>query len=155
MGVMKRVGLIVLVLVVAACSGDDDDKSGAPTSTTTTSTTTAPAEAACFAFQEVDRGASVTVYGVFDCDGSPLQLAGVDAAFPVGGTVTHAEGLRCTDGELVVRSALSDDGETYQAVERTYAVEGDELVLEGESGSTITAEEAQPYYELDCPTPEP
>ena len=153
MGAMKRVALVVLVLV-PACS-DDGDKSGAPASTTTTTTAAAPAEAACFEFQEVDRGASVTVYGVFDCDGSPLQLAGVDAAFPVGGTVTHAEGLRCADDGLVVRSALSDDGETYQAVERTYAVEGDELVLEGESGSTITAEEAQPYYELDCPTPEP
>ena len=153
MGVMKRLALVVLVLV-AACS-DDGDTSGAPASTTTTTSTTAPAEAACFEFREVDRGASVTVYGVFDCDGSPLKLAGLDAAFPVGGTVTHAEGLRCTDGGLVVRAALSDDGETYQAVERTYVVEGDELVLEGESGSTITAEEAQPYYELDCPTPEP
>ena len=139
----------MLVVIVAACS-DGDDKSS---TTSTTTTTAAPAEAACFTFEEVDRGASVAVMGVHDCEGNPIELDGKAAAFPVGGTVTHAEGLRCEDDGLVVLAARSDDGETYQAIERTYAVDDGELVLDGESGSTLTAEEVQPYYEIDCPAP--
>lgn len=157
---MKR-ALLVVVLLVAACSeGDDDDKAAATTTTATspsTSSTTATVEGdaesgLCFAFEEIDRGASVTVVSVSDCDGNPLRIAGEPAAFPIGGTVTHAEGIRCEPNHLVVLSAVSDDGETYQAVEKTYAVEGDELVLTGETGSTVDAEDAQPFYELDCPT---
>jgi len=151
---MKRAAIALLLLAVA-CSDDDGDsgEKSAATTTSATTATTAPADAACFTFEEVDRGASVTVFGVYDCDGEPLTLDGAPAAFPVGGTVTHAEGIRCEDDALIVRSALSDDGETYQAVEKTYAVEGTELVLEDESGSTIDAEAAQPYYEIDCPAP--
>ena len=160
---MKRALLVVLLLVAACSDGDDQDgeKAAGTTTTTTassttsTSTTTEPEDGngLCFAFEEVDRGASVTVFSVSDCDGVPLRLDGEPAAFPVGGTVTHAEGIRCEEDHLVVVSALSDDGETYQTVEKSYAVEGDDLVLTGEIGSTVDAEGAQPYYELDCPPP--
>jgi hypothetical protein len=149
---MKRAAL-VLLLLVAACSDDDDTKAAGTTTSTTATPSTTAAAATCFTFEEVDRGASVTVFGVFDCEGEALRLAGEPAAFPVGGTVTHAEGLRCKDGDLVVRSALSDDGETYQAVERTYRVQDGELVQTGEEGSTLSAAEVQPYYEIDCPAP--
>jgi hypothetical protein len=151
---MKRT-LLVVVLVVAACSdGGDDEKAAVRTTTTaTTGTTTTTADVdACFAFEEVDRGASVTVLSVSDCEGNALLIDGQPAAFPVGGTVTHAEGMRCEGDGLVVLSAVSDDGETFQATETTYEVRDGELVRSEATGRTLTAEEAQPYYELDCPT---
>ena len=45
------------------------------------------------------------------------------------------------------------DGETFQATETTYEVRDGELVRSEAVGRTLTAEEAQPYYELDCPAP--
>ena len=154
---MKR-ALLVLVLLVAACSDDGDDKSALTTSTSTstsssTSTTAAAGEDTCFTFEEVDRGASVTVMGVFDCEGTPLTLDGEPAAFPVGGTVTHAEGMRCEGATLVVLSAVSDDGETFQATETAYEVSDGALVRGEAVGRTLTAAEAQPFYEIDCPPP--
>ena len=155
---MKR-ALLAVVLVIAACSDggdDDDDKAGAGATTTTTTATTTTTDAgpeACFTFEEVDRGASVTVLSVSDCEGNPLLLDGAEAAFPVGGTVTHAEGMRCEGDRLVVLSAVSDDGETFQATETAYEVRDGELVRGEAVGRTLSADEAQPYYELDCPTP--
>lgn len=153
MGAMKR-ALVVLLLLVAACSDDGDAKRASTTSTSSppsTSATSAAPAAACLTFEEVDRGASVAVMGVFDCDGRPLTVDGEPAAFPVGGTVTHGEGLRCEADRLIVLSAVSDDGDTYQATETTYEVRHGTLVRTEAAGRTITAAEVQPYYELDCP----
>jgi hypothetical protein len=150
--------LPLLLVLLLACSDGDDKRATATTTTTTTPTApTTPttevtaAAAACFTFEEVDRGASVTVYGVYDCDWNPLELNGEPAAFPVGGTVTHAEGLRCEEQQLVVLAAASDDGETYQATETSYRVEGNQLVPTGEVASgVVTGADIAPFYELDC-----
>lgn len=151
---MHRVALAAVVLgVVAACSGD---KSAAPATSAPPSTAAAAVgpdvATGCFTFEEADRGASVTVYAVRDCDGRPLTIGGSPAALPVGGTVTHGQGLACTDrGALVVKAANSDDGVTYQAVDTTYQIDGTALVEVDETSSTIDAAEVAPYYELDCP----
>ena len=157
---MKRALLVLLLLLAPACSDGDDDEKAAPTTSATSTTTTEPSTtssataATCFTFEEVDRGASVTVFGVYDCEGEPLTIDGEPAAFPVGGTVTHAEGLRCEDDQLVVLAARSDDGETYQATEQAYDVRDGALVpSDGVVASTLSAEDVQPFYELDCPTP--
>ena len=151
---MKRAAVVtLLLLVVPACSGDEDGKESAVTTVTTATmpTTAAEAEPLCFRFEPIDSGASVTVVEVRDCEGDVLTLDGAPAAFPVGGTVTHAEGLRCEDDALVVLSALSDDGLTYQTVDERYAVEDGALVLTGEEAATKEAAEIEAYYRLDCP----
>jgi len=152
---MHRVAAAAFVIVVASLVGCSDDKADAPVATpSTVSTTTEAPDVApgCFTFEEVDRGASVTVYAVRDCDGRTLTIDGAPVALPVGGTVTHGEGLACTDdGRLVVKAANSDDGLTYQAVDTTYEIDGTTLVEVDVAAASIEAADVQPYYELDCP----
>jgi hypothetical protein len=103
----------------------------------------------------VDHGASVDVVSLFKgCDGAQVSLAGAPAALPIGGTVTHGDGMRCDDDGFTVLSATSDDGATYQAKTTTYRLAGTELVETDTDASTIEAQQdpdaLRPYYELDC-----
>jgi hypothetical protein len=163
----------LLLAVAIGCSGDDDgggdgDQRAAATSTTSAEPCTTPPTASGGAPAEVvatagglqlaivDQGASVDVVAIFHgCPPEPVLIGGSRAAFPVGGTVTHGDGLACDeDGGVTVRSATSDDGATYQAVAKTYRLDGDELVLVDESASTIDANEdpdaLRAHYEIDC-----
>lgn len=105
----------------------------------------------------VDHGASVDVVSLFierDCALQPATIDGGPAAFPIGGTVTHGDGLVCKDDRFQVLTASSDDGVTYQATSTTYRLDGSALVQLDTSASTIEAN-ATPdalgsYYRLDC-----
>ena len=76
-------------------------------------------EGAAEVFVVVEPGASVALVGVFQWQGACMlaRLTGPVGAepslFPVGGTVTHLDGLACGGGGLNVLSATSDDGSTY------------------------------------------
>jgi hypothetical protein len=88
------------------------------------------------------------------CNLTPVSLDGSTAALPIGGTVTHGDGIRCDGDDITVLSATSDDGETYQAKATTYRLEDDTLVAKRTKASTIIAKHdpdtLRAYYELDC-----
>ena len=114
-------------------------------------------------FVQVGSGASVEVIGLFELDGCTLTrvtLAGGEpAAFAVGGTVTHADGLRCVRGDdgpgLEVLTATSVDGQTFSTDDRAYRLVGTELVQVGSTTGTLTspgdADAIERHYRLDCP----
>ena len=164
----------LLGLALVACSDDHDD--GAPGAAAVTTTSTTAGAAACddvpraadgteaeivgtsgdVVLAVVDHGASVEVVSLFrGCPPAPLRLDGAPTAFPVGGTVTHGDGLACRDGGIEVLSATSDDGSTYQTVTRHYELDGDDLVLVDEVAGTIEADEEpdalRAHYEISCP----
>lgn len=178
-----RFAPLLIVLSLVACSGDDGNQHAAGTSTTrstaTTSTTSAATSTSSCGSPSptptasdgtsaavvgtigdvrlaiVDHGASVDVVSLFrGCDLEPVTLDGATAALPIGGTVTHGDGMRCDGERIIVLSATSDDGETYQAKQTTYRVEGTALVVAGTKAATIEAQREpdalRPYYELDC-----
>lgn len=165
--------MLVVALSCSGDDGDDDDQRAAGVTTTSTSTSTTaacttpptdgaggPAEVVAttdeLQLAIVDRGASVEVVSLFTgCPPETVLLDGSPATFPVGGTVTHGDGISCTpSGEIIVRSATSDDGATYQAAATTYRLDGNELELVDESGTTIEAhddpEALRAHYEIDC-----
>lgn len=170
---------LALVPALVACSGDDDDQHAAGVTTTTTSSTSRPSSTTtsdCVApkptaadgtpatvvarigdvqLAVVDHGASVDVVSLFSgCDLTPVTLDGATAALPIGGTVTHGDGMRCDGEDITVLSATSDDGETYQAKATTYRLDGTTMVEIDTKASTIEAQEdpdtLRAYYELDC-----
>lgn len=104
-------------------------------------------------------GASVVVVGLFqfvECALARVSFeAGQPAELPVGGGVTHGDGLACTDESLVVLSATSADGETFTATETTYQVDGNTLVELGAESATLTRggddAELERYSTIDCP----
>jgi hypothetical protein len=178
-----RFAPLLIVLSLVACSGDDGNQHAAGTSTTraqsTSSTSVASSStSSCGASSPtptaadgtpasvvarlgdvqlaiVDHGASVDVVSLFrGCDLEPVTLDGATAALPIGGTVTHGDGMRCEGDRIVVLSATSDDGETYQAKQTTYRIEGSSLVVAATKAATIEAQREpdalRPYYELDC-----
>jgi hypothetical protein len=103
----------------------------------------------------VDHGASVDVVSIFHaCSSTPLTLGGSAAALPIGGTVTHGDGLRCDGDQLTVLSATSDDGKTYKATATSYRLTGDALVEVKKTSSTIEAQQhpdaLAPYYRISC-----
>ena len=176
---MRLVAAFLIVLALTACSDDDDAPRAAGVTTTTavslptTSTTAAPAcdgatpkaadgspapvvgTAGDVTVAIVDHGASVDVVSLFKgCDLDPVTLDGAAAAFPIGGTVTHGDGLRCDGDRFVHLAATSDDGATYHAVATTYELDGTTLVVVDTQASTIEAHENPDalgaYYDLDC-----
>ena len=168
--------IVVALVLLAACSSDDGKKRAASVTTTTTERTTTTeacasptpkptavdgSEAEVVAtigdvkVAVVDHGASVDVVSLFEgCNLTPVSLDGSAAALPIGGTVTHGDGIRCDGDDFIVLSATSDDGETYQAKAITYRLEHDELVAKTTKASTIVAKDDPDtlgaYYELDC-----
>jgi hypothetical protein len=114
-------------------------------------------------FAVTGSGASVVVVGLFqlvECAISRVSLeSGEPAELPVGGTVTHGDGIRCTrdgDGPGLVRlSATSDDGEHFQTTDVRYRVDGNTLVEVGSDSATLgrgaAGAEIDRYYTIDCP----
>jgi hypothetical protein len=174
--VRYRLLIASALLLLAACSHDGGKERAASVTTTTTRPTTSTVACASPApkptavdgtdaevvatigdvkIAVVDHGASVDVVSLFDgCNLTPVSLGGSTAALPIGGTVTHGDGIRCDGDDFIVLSATSDDGETYQAKAVTYRLEHDTLVAAGTKASTIVAKDdpdtLRPYYELDC-----
>lgn len=156
------------MLLAVGCSDDDDGGGEQQAAGTTTSAAavecveTEPTDVVAtrgeLSFAVVDTGASVDVIAVFveaECGLARVDLDGAPTALPVGGSVTHAEGLACDDdGGLAVLSATSDDGVSFEATKVTYQVEGGELVEVDRETSTIDATvdpgALDPYYRLDC-----
>ena len=175
-----RLPIACALVVLAACSHDDGKQRAASVTTTTAEhrATTTTSTSACptpssspkavdgsdadvvatfgdVKIAVVDHGASVDVVSLFEgCNLTPVSLDGATAALPIGGTVTHGDGIRCDGDDLIVLSATSDDGETYQAKAVTYRLEHDALVARSTKASTIVAKQdpdtLRAYYELDC-----
>ncbi len=104
-------------------------------------------------------GASVVIVGLFqfvECSLARIVLeSGQPAEFPVGGAVTHGDGLACNDGDLLRLNATSTDGETFTTTDTRYRVDGNTLVELGTETDTRTQSgaggEIQRYYSIDCP----
>lgn len=115
-------------------------------------------------FVVTGAGASVVVVGLFqfvECaitrvsftGGGPVEL-------PVGGGVTHGNGILCTGGDdgvgLVELSAMSSDGETFTTADTRYRVDGNTLVEVSSESVALdrTADSGQldAYYTLNCPS---
>lgn len=104
-------------------------------------------------------GASVVIVQLFQLEGCDLVPVTVDNSvlveLPVGGGITHGDGLTCRDETLVQRSATSFDGETFEASETTYRLEGTTLLEVASETSTLTRgpddDVINSYYTIDCP----
>jgi hypothetical protein len=166
-----RLTLIVLAAVaLVSCSSDSGREHAAAVTTTSTSrpSCSLPSPKATdgsaakvlarrgeLQVAVVDHGASVDVVSLFaGCDAAAVTLDGSAAAFPIGGTVTHGDGLRCTAAGITALSATSDDGVTYQATTTEYRLRGATLVRGKRTASTIEAQRdpdtLRAYYELSC-----
>ena len=105
-------------------------------------------------------GASVVVVGLFqfvECSLSRVTSpSGQTVALPVGGAITHGDGIACENGALVTRSALSSDGEAFVTKDTTFRIDGNTLVeVSAESGTLSRPGDAAAldrYYTLDCPS---
>jgi hypothetical protein len=110
----------------------------------------------------VGSGASdalVAVFQLVDC--TIARLTGPQgqqlSQFPIGGSVTHLDGLRC-DGSaggqrLVQLSATSDDGLTYQTSETRLQVVSGHLEPENPpltDSLDATDDQLQRFSTLDC-----
>ena len=112
----------------------------------------------------VGSGASVNLVGLFqfvECAISRVtDEAGRPIELPVGGTVTHGDGLRCSSGPegagLTRLSATSSDGVIFETTETRYRVDGNTLVELGSTSGTLDADSAgaelERYYIIDCPS---
>ena len=114
------------------------------------------------AFVLVGSGASNALVGVFQLIGCTLTRivgpqGGQPSLFPIGGSVTHLDGLRC-DGtaggqRLVQLSAKSNDGVSYDTTETRLQVQsGAFTVLGSPITDTISASDPrlQSFSALDC-----
>jgi hypothetical protein len=114
------------------------------------------------AFVEVGSGASDSLVGVFQLIGCSLaRLTGpqgtAPSLLPIGGSVTHLDGLRC-DGSaggqrLVQLSATSSDGITYDTKEIRLAVQDGKFTVTDTVTDTLDAHDArlQEFSTLNCP----
>jgi hypothetical protein len=107
------------------------------------------------AFVRVGSGAStsnVALYTVNGCNLVRLTWSGQNS-FPIGGTVTHLDGLQCVNGGLRINSATSDDGATYNTSTQQAQPQNDTLVPVGQA-QTGTMTSADPGLNalgtLDC-----
>ncbi|MGI9118807.1 MAG: hypothetical protein ACR2G7_01535 [Acidimicrobiales bacterium] len=110
----------------------------------------------------IGAGASVTVVGLFqfvECAVTLVSLpSGQPAELPVGGAITHGDGLACTggaEGRLVHLSATSTDGDTFTTDDTAYRVDANTAIEVNSEGETLTSgadgAEIQRHYTLDCP----
>lgn len=111
-------------------------------------------------FAVTGAGASVIVVGLFqfvECALSPVVFSsGQPVALPVGGGITHGNGIACTSGGLLALSAMSSDGETFAADQSRYRIDGNTLVQVGTDTTTLArpgdAAAIDRYYTIDCPS---
>lgn len=173
---MRAAAIALLVLTaLSSCSGDDADR-GAPATDPTTTTAApscrpeptlppaadgSPAEVVATVgdvkIAVVDHGASVDVVSLFvavDCELRAVTLLGERAALPIGGTVTHGDGLACSADAFEVHTATSDDGVTYQTTTTRYRLDGTALVEMDRVAAALEAKDdpgaLDAYYRLDC-----
>lgn len=110
-----------------------------------------------------DAGASVIIVGLFqfvECALTRVTFeSGQNVELPIGGAITHGDGLRCAPGgdspPLVRLSATSTDGESFTATETGYRVDGNALVEVASQTTALTRgaddEAINAYYTIDCP----
>lgn len=110
-------------------------------------------------FVSVGSGASATVVGLFAASGCTLSRVAIapgnaPAQFPIGGAVTHLNGLRCRAQQLEQLSATSVDGITYSTSIQRLVLSGSTLQPEGEA-QTGTLAASDPaladFSTLSCP----
>ena len=113
------------------------------------------------AFVAVGSGASDTLVGVFQLTNCTItRLTGpqgnAPSNFPIGGSVTHLDGLRC-DGtaggqRLVQLSATSDDGVTYRTKETRLTVASGHFSPDPPITDSVNQQDPrlQAFSGLDC-----
>lgn len=88
-------------------------------------------------------GASATIVGLARMSECALERVlfptGELAEVPVGGSVGTTSGLECRDDGLVTFTATLTDGETYDVVATTYALDGSTLTEQGQETLQVDA----------------
>ena len=114
------------------------------------------------AFVVIGSGASDTLVAVFQFKNCAIvRLTGpqgnAPSNFPIGGSVTHLDGLRC-DGiaggqRLVQLSATSDDGVTYNTKQTRLTVTDGHFTADPPVTDSVPAQDPrlEAYSSLDCP----
>lgn len=97
-------------------------------------------------------GASAVLVGLLRWDAACapewVELDGVRAELPVGGSVANAAGVVCDteddpSGHVTVYSASSADGEEYEVAARELRLDGTELVEVAASSRTVAVDDAR------------
>lgn len=83
-----------------------------------------PADAALVVTGSSAAGPKVGLFVLASCNLQRVTLAGAPAEFPVQSTANAKNGLACQAAGLVVYSATSSNGQTYQASTVSYLLEG-------------------------------
>ena len=107
---------------------DDDVVSGPGPSMTAIGGATVDNDASQEAWIKVGSGASTDIVSFFvfrQCDLQRVFLNGTEAGFPIGASVTHADGLQCFgfDTGIEVFSTNSTDGVTYTGGSDLYTID--------------------------------
>jgi hypothetical protein len=108
-------------------------------------------------FVRVGQGASTSTLRMFALTGSslaPVDSAGAPLLLVIGGSVTHGDGFSCTpNGQLVVRSAQSDDGTAFTVTTTTFRLAGGAAVRLSRTTTKATGMDdprVRPAYQVDC-----
>ena len=99
-------------------------------------------------------GASTLLVGLYrydsSCEPRRVRLDGAPAELPIGGSITHVGGARCTGADrsdLHVFSGTSTDGQTYEMTTRFLALDGAELVeVDGGTAPVDASDVGFPRY---------
>lgn len=88
-------------------------------------------------------GASATIVGLARMSACALERVlfptGELAEVPIGGSVGTTSGLECSANGLVTFTATLTDGETYDVVATTYALDGSTLTEQGQETVQVNA----------------
>lgn len=110
-------------------------------------------------FVRTTAGASTALGSIFRLDDDDLvrlSFEGVGPLFAVHGAVRHLDGLRCADGGVVLSSAVSDDGISYQVSSLRFGPSEDASVfaLLGQETATVPADEVLSEVACDSLPPD-
>ena len=103
-------------------------------------------------FVRVGSGASTVLVEAFafrNCRVEALTLNGEPLVLGVGGSVTHQDGVECTDADndkssdLVAYSAQSTDGKAFRGTTKVYKLSGSTLTLSRTDDLTYTVPDKQ------------
>jgi hypothetical protein len=101
-------------------------------------------------------GASATIVGAARMAGCALErltfATGELAELPVGGSVGTTSGVECRDDALVTFTATLTEGETYEVVATTYALDGSTLTEQGQEALQVEATDPEfvRYTSFSC-----
>lgn len=101
------------------------------------------------AWVKVGSGASTDIVGLFvfrQCQLQRVELNGAAAEFPIGASLTHAEGLECFGPNVGIErfDTTSSDGSTYTGTSETFTIDLSTSTPSLVAGATTPISESDP-----------